>query len=967
MTSRPPIANPPLWSLFDREWYLRRYKLSESEYSYPYEHYINNVKNSKLSPNPYFDEAWYLECNPDVAEAVLKGEFRSGLDHFSQYGYEYLSPNCFFDIDFYKSENEISDDLNKKFYSDLYDFFLKNGQFAKQKCHKLLDPNYVAYSNSGNVGYFETVCRSAHSGVNYNIFFDATWYYSFYSTCSAALDKFEVFSSFEYYVKYGQHLGHSPSVEFDESFYLKKNPEVAAVVNRDGFSSGFEHYFLYGQFERRAPSDYFDPDYYASQLPNSITDFLGEKISWHEHYLRSGSQNYAPVRPFRLKHVPESDGKIIFSRQAYLCSTNLISAALDFTYKDEPVVSVIIICLNNFDLTIQTLTSLRASTTLPLQVIVVDNASTDDVRYLDVFVEGLEIIRNETNVGFLEACNQALIRVRGKTTLFLNNDVTLGIRSIDIALSRIFSEASIGAVGGKIVRSHGLLQEAGCIIWNDGTTLGYGRDDEPDRPEYNFVREVDYCSGAFLLVKTDLLRELDGFSSDYAPAYYEETDLCVRIQTAGYSVVYDPSVVINHIEYGSQKNPAKAISLMKRNEKIFKRRNADYISGKYTPCVQNILLARSSKKDRKKILFIEDYIPHRRLGAGFVRANDIVHALSELEVSVSVLPINGYRDHTAGLRFDFDDDVELLWNKTYLDLEEHLSERRNYYDAVWMSRTHNLDKTAHIFDKFGKQLPIILDTEAVATNRHAAFLALERKVEPQQFAAMIQTEFKNSSLASAMVAVNEQEQELLRIVTKSPVLVLGHEVATIKSTPKFEERNNILFLGSFHAVNHPNYDSVEWFLKNVWPNLNGKLGGAEFLIAGYATEEVKDKLKSLPDGARFVGEVRSVREVYDAAKVFVAPTRYAAGIPFKIHEATAHGVPCVVSSLLASQLGWSDGAELSVGDLNNPQTFIDRIYKLYTDQNFWSKIRHNAWSTLDKHNSHENYIQSVGEILRSVA
>jgi GT2 family glycosyltransferase len=124
--------------------------------------------------------------------------------------------------------------------------------------------------------------------------------------------------------------------------------------------------------------------------------------------------------------------------------------------------------------------------------------------------------------------------------LYLNNDLELAPGAIAAGLHRLKSDTQIGAVGGMIVRTHGVLQEAGGIVWRDGSTQGYMRDASPLAPEANFVREVDFCSGAFLMARRALLVELKGFDEAFVPASYEDVDLCLRMAAAGYRVVYDP-------------------------------------------------------------------------------------------------------------------------------------------------------------------------------------------------------------------------------------------------------------------------------------------------------------------------------------------------------------------------------------------------------------------------------------------
>ncbi len=132
------------------------------------------------------------------------------------------------------------------------------------------------------------------------------------------------------------------------------------------------------------------------------------------------------------------------------------------------------------------------------ELIIVDNASTDQTRLMLDRLQGAKIIHNQTNVGFGPACMQAAANARGKYLCFFNNDALLNRTAMSAALAN-FSNDTVGAVGGKILLANGALQEAGNIIWSDGSALGYGRGDDPQSPQYEFRRPVDFCSGVFLL------------------------------------------------------------------------------------------------------------------------------------------------------------------------------------------------------------------------------------------------------------------------------------------------------------------------------------------------------------------------------------------------------------------------------------------------------------------------------------
>jgi hypothetical protein len=101
-------------------------------------------------------------------------------------------------------------------------------------------------------------------------------------------------------------------------------------------------------------------------------------------------------------------------------------------------------------------------------------------------------------------------------------------------------------VAPKILYPDGRLQEAGARVKQDASSQLIGLFDAPELPRYNYVREVDYCSGVCLLLETGMFRELDGFDTDFAPAYCEDSDLCFRLRKLGKRIFYNPNSVIVH-------------------------------------------------------------------------------------------------------------------------------------------------------------------------------------------------------------------------------------------------------------------------------------------------------------------------------------------------------------------------------------------------------------------------------------
>lgn len=215
----------------------------------------------------------------------------------------------------------------------------------------------------------------------------------------------------------------------------------------------------------------------------------------------------------------------------------------------EPDISVIVTCFGQVKDTWTCVQSIRAGQSdCSVEIIVIDDASNDPDLGQLVGIPGVRFLQNGQNLGYVKNCNKGAAHARGRFLLLLNNDVEVMPGSLDAMLELMSVWPDAGLVGGKLIFPDGHLQEAGSIVLNDGTAWNFGRGDSPDRPEYNYVREVDYCSGAALLVPRALFNELNGFDEIFSPAYYEDTDLAFRVRQRGLRVLYTPRAVFRHKE-----------------------------------------------------------------------------------------------------------------------------------------------------------------------------------------------------------------------------------------------------------------------------------------------------------------------------------------------------------------------------------------------------------------------------------
>ncbi len=641
---------------------------------------------------------------------------------------------------------------------------------------------------------------------------------------------------------------------------------------------------------------------------------------------------------------------------------------LEFPKVENPLVSIVLILYNRAELTLSCLDSILHNSFKDLEIVIIDNNSSDRTNELLDRIHGAKIVPNPENRHFLLASNQASEIATGKYLLFLNNDAQILGNSIEAAVKTIESDPNIGAVGGKIILPDGTLQEAGSIIWKDGSCLGYGRGDDPESSLYRFQREVDYCSGAFLLTPRDLFIELGKFDEAYQPAYYEETDYCVRIHKAGKKIIYDPKVAILHYEFASSQKQNSAIELQKRNQQIFITRHKDWLQSQQNPDIANILIASRRKGDHKSILFVDDRIPHPYLGSGYTRSHKILNIINNLGFLVTFYATD--ISHTESWRetySDINNKIEIIKDRGLQKLEDFLKSRQNYYDIIFISRPHNMSYLNSTLERhdFLDNVQIIYDAEALYCLRDFAYQELQNNPVSEEIKQQkIQEELTLASHSNIVLSVSPLEQQKFIQHGYPQVEVLGHSLSCVPTEKQFTERKDILFVGAIYDLQSPNADSVIWLIEEIFPIIKQQLRDEVNLVivGNNSVPEIQDKIpQNYKNSIQIKGRVDNLLEFYNSSRLFVAPTRYAAGIPHKVHEAAAYGLPIVTTSLIAKQLEWQNKKDLLVAD--DAENFAFQCIKLYQDELLWQELRDNALEKVDSECSPEAFTQKIKTIL----
>jgi GT2 family glycosyltransferase len=666
---------------------------------------------------------------------------------------------------------------------------------------------------------------------------------------------------------------------------------------------------------------------------------------------RSLSPSLTPVVAKR-KHVTASAGP----------RPQKESTKPSFRYEKAPLVSIVIPVYNHVDQTIRCLGSIAAvGANCTFEVVVVDDGSTDgSADWLKAFVN-VRLHRLPANSGFVAACNQGAAVARGHYLVFLNNDTEVTADWLDALIRCFTSEAHCGMVGAKLVFPDGTLQEAGGIVFADGSACNYGRGGNPQDPRYDFVREVDYCSGACVAIPKALFEELGGFDTYYSPAYYEDTDLAFSVRAAGYRVIYQPRACVVHFEGQTAGTDVargvKRFQTINREKFISKQRLA--LAGQPSP--QDFSQhpeCSATHRGGRRVLVVDAHYPHPDRDSGSLRMLNMLILLRELGCHVQFWAQHGtYRDDYSKTLEEHG--IELVIPQSRGQTLRWWYDHGAELDIVLMSRLPVALGSIRLVRRYATKASIIFDTVDLHFLRIARGAALHVSNEEANWADELRRkELSLMQQANLTLVVSEYEQALLqKLVPAVDVKVLStiHKVHGRQSA--FSGRSGLLFLGNFE--HDPNIDAARWLIQTVMPLLRDRLPGISLHIVGYAADV------ALADyAAEHVivhGYIADLAPVFTTIKLALAPLRYGAGVKGKINMAMSYGVPTVTTTVGAEGMDLLDRRDAMIAD--DAKDFADAIVEAYDDENLWTCLSDGGIENVKRHFSPEKAREVLKNIL----
>lgn len=605
----------------------------------------------------------------------------------------------------------------------------------------------------------------------------------------------------------------------------------------------------------------------------------------------------------------------------------------------SPLVSVIVPIYGNIEYTLRCLASIASNQPqAAFEVIVVDDCSPDNSFEVLTKVQGIRLLRNEQNQGFIRSCNIGAKTAKGQYLYFLNNDTEVTPGWLDELLCTFAEFPGTGFAGSKLIYPDGRLQEAGGIIWQDGSAWNFGRFQDPRFPVYNYAREVDYCSGASIMVPKSLFDELGGFDEHYLPAYCEDSDLALKIRDKGYRVIYQPLSTVIHYEgitSGTDTTQDTKAYQVENSKKLFARWQQRLAT--HQPPGTDVDKAKDRRATRR-VLVLDHCTPTPNQDAGSVTAFNLLLLLREMDFQVTFIPEDNFLympEYTTVLQRN---GIEVLYAPYVTSVKQHLKECGSRYDLAFLFRPGVVERHLKAIRQHCPKAKVLFETADLHHLRMYREADLYNDLNKRRSAdEMKERELTAINSVDATIIRSTAEFEILRPLVPHAKIHVFPLIMDTKGTVKgFTERKDIVFVGGYQHT--PNIDAVKYFAEEVMPLLRQKLPGVRFYAVGSRPPAEIKALAS--EDIIITGFVEDLTPLLDKMRVSVAPLRYGAGIKGKIGTAMAVGLPVVATSLAAEGMSLTDGENILVAD--GAEALADVIARIYQDEILWGRISANG-------------------------
>lgn len=659
---------------------------------------------------------------------------------------------------------------------------------------------------------------------------------------------------------------------------------------------------------------------------------------------------------FSLIHDGSGNGNYSLKIDSLIEAIDSLTCEHQVKFAPLPEVSIIIPVCAYFDQTINCLKSLYdVFDNTSSEIIIIDDVSREVTGEAFTRFKNLRYITNEMELGFFASCNYAARFASGYLIVFLSNDSVVFSGWLDSLVETFKEQSNAGLVCSKLVSPEGRLLSAGGEICKDGTPKIIGSDDDPHKPQYNYLRKVDFCPKVCFCALAHIWRDCNGFEKSNSYGYSSEIDLANRIQRAGHEVLYQSASQVIH----KGGNVSVSMSTPKFYKKIVKpSKHIDIIGDNNYSHNENFQTDFSFRNRFKtaKTLVIDVFTPKPDKDSGSIDTYNYLITLRNIgfEVSfISVMDSHIIDKYVVDLQKR---GIECVYSPYLKSVDNFIKRNAKNYDLIFLFRAPYGGKYV---DKVRQYAP---HTKIVFNVVDLHFLREEREREIKKAEEFIIQEGVTQEMEIALmrkvdqtILVSDYEKGLIaRIDNTIRTMVIPIPRVIPGRQSGFSKRKDIVFIGGFS--HKPNIDAVLYFAQEIWPYIHLKLLDCKFLIIGSNVPEEIDSLNGVKN-IKVVGHVPELSQIFSSIKLSVAPLRYGAGIKGKVITSLSYGVPCVVTSIAAEGGGFTNQKDIIICDY--PEEFANQVVDVYNCKAIWEKLSKNGLEFVTKKHSIQNFEKTI--------
>lgn len=362
---------------------------------------------------------------------------------------------------------------------------------------------------------------------------------------------------------------------------------------------------------------------------------------------------------------------------------------------------------------------------------------------------------------------------------------------------------------------------------------------------------------------------------------------------------------------------------------------------------------------QKRVLIIDQCTPTPDQDSGSLRMYNLLQIFQGLGYQVSFIPSNLQfnSDYTPAMQKI---GIDCFYRPYLSSIKSHLQEYGNAYSVVLLSRADTAEKHIEHVKQFCPGAKVLFDTVDLHFLREQRLAALKQNWFMSKIANIRKKqELKIARRADTTLVVSSTERDMLK--QEAPdirVELLSNIHSTSASTNPFQNREDILFIGSFEHP--PNVDAMHFFIDEVFPIIKRSLTNLRLQVVG------GNPPRSLREKARadivIDGFISDIKPLFNKIRLSIAPLRYGAGVKGKINSSMSFGVPVVATTLAVEGMHLEHDKNVLIA--NSPEDFAEQVVRAYQDESLWQTLSEQSLENVKECFSFEVAEKQLGIILK---